>query len=106
MEYRVLQQKAQEYFQGFLFKIWFGVLSTRASVVLRNRQAKGAEVHHLCLQAPNFYTMAEDLPHHVRVMKAVATSGVPNSFFNNIFARGYLAKLQPRHRAIYRCTLL
>lgn len=82
------------------------VLSTRAGVVLRNRQAKGAEVHHLCLQSPNFYTMAEDLPHHMRAMKAVASSGVPNSFFNNVFVRAYLGKLQPRHRAIYRRTLL
>ena len=39
-------------------------------------------------------------------MKAVASSGIPNSFFDDVFVRGYLAKLQPRHRAIYRRTLL
>ena len=50
--------------------------------------------------------MAEDLPHHVRAMKAVASSGVPNSFFDNVFIRDYLSKLEPRHQAIYRRTLL
>ena len=105
LEYRVLQQKVQDNFQGCVFQIWFG-LFTRAGVVLCNRQVKGAEVHHLCLQAPNFYTMAEDLPYHVRAMKAVASSEMPNFFFNNVFVRAYLAKLQPQHRAIYRRILL
>ena len=54
----------------------------------------------------DFFTMAEDLPHHVRAMKAVASSGVPNSLFDNAFFRDYLASLQPRHYAIYRRTLL
>lgn len=54
----------------------------------------------------DFFTMAEDLPHHVRAMKAVASSGVPNSLFDNAFFRDYLGSLQPRHRAIYRRTLL
>lgn len=50
--------------------------------------------------------MAEDLPHHVRAMKGIASSGVPNSFFGNVFIRDYLAKLAPGHRAIYRRTLI
>ena len=58
------------------------------------------------LLKPDFYNMAEDLPHHVRAMKAVVSSGVPNSLFDNVFFRDYLSRLQPRHRAIYHRTLL
>ena len=50
--------------------------------------------------------MAEDLPHHVRAMKMIASSGVPNSFFDNVFVKDYIANLEPRHRVIYRRTLL
>ena len=81
------------------------VASTRASFVLRNRLMKspGPSRHQ---DGVNFFTIAEDLPHHIRAMKAVVSSGVPNSFFQNVFVRDYLAKLAPRHRAIYRRTLL
>ena len=50
--------------------------------------------------------MAKELPYHVRSMKGIVFSGVPNSFFDNVFIRDYLANLAPRHRAIYRRTLL
>ena len=86
----------------------FGLaLSTRASIVLHNLQAKNGGLEaHLGRQQPKFYTMAEDLPHHVRAMKAVASSGVPHSFFDNVFVHGCLEKLQPLHRAVYRRTFL
>ena len=79
--------------------------STRAGLILRNRQSKNVPNFRM-ITGSNFYSMAEDLPHHVRAMKAIVSSGVPNSFFNNVFVKDYLGNLQPLHRAIYRRTLL
>ena len=87
-------------------KLKFGLqLATRADFILRNRSLKNAMPARQLAQT-DFFSMAEDLPHHVRAMKMVASTGVPNSFFENVFVKDYLANLEPRHRAIYRRTLL
>ena len=106
LEYRVLQQETQDYFQGCLFKIWFGVIYESKCGSSQSPAKRAVPVHNLSRKEHNFYTIAEDFSHHVCAMKAVASSRVSNSFFDNVFVRGYLAKLQPRHRAIYRRTLL
>ena len=85
----------------------FGIAeSTRAKYLLnhRIRKRRFAVDHHG--KDTYFFSMAEDLPHHVRAMKVVASTGVPNSFFNNAFVKEYCAHLEPRHRPIYRRTLL
>lgn len=80
-------------------------MATRADFILRNRTLKNAMPARQ-LAKTDFFSMADDLPHHVRAMKMVASSGVPNSFFDNVFVKDYLAHLEPQHRAIYRRTLL
>ena len=78
---------------------------TRASLVLHNCLMKCAVL--ICqFHESNFFTMAQDLLHHVRAMKAVASSKVPNLFVGNGFVRDYLASLKPHHRAIYHHRLL
>ena len=87
-------------------KLRFGlVASTRAAFILRHRKAK-TPFPTRQLVKPGFFSMAEDLPHHVRAMKMIASSGVPNSFFDNVFVKDYIANLEPRHWVIYRCTFL
>ena len=69
-------------------KMKFGIAeSTRAKYLLnhRDRKRRIAVDHHG--KDTSFFSMAEDLPHHVHEMKVVASTGVPNSFFNNAFVK-------------------
>ena len=59
----------------------FGLVSsTRADLILQHWLMKGIAPLREYFKTI-FFTMADDLPHHVRAMKAVASSGVP-IFFN------------------------
>ena len=78
------------------------VSSTRVRFILWNRVMKNAAPARQLLRETGFFSMAEDLPNHVRAMQMVVSSGVPNSFFKNVFP----TNLAPWHWVIYYGTLL
>ena len=82
------------------------VIAARAKALLHHRKRNDLSDLTRDMPVSNFYSMAENLPHLVRAMKMIVSTGVPNSFFNNAFVKDYLSHLNPKHRTIYRRTLL
>jgi hypothetical protein len=74
-------------------KLKFGIVySTRATFILQNSVTINAAPARQLTQT-DFFSMVEDLPNHVRAMKTVVSSGVPHSFFKNVFVKDYITKL-------------
>ncbi len=83
------------------------VVISRAKFLLKMRTTGGT-----CLQgvgykdSEKFYSMEDDLGHHVRKAMVILATGCPMSFFNNPFVKDWLCQLDPKHRPVYRLKLL
>ena len=53
----------------------------------------------------SFFRFEEDLPHHVREAMVISTTGVATTFFENPYVRELMARLEPRHKPVYRRKL-
>ena len=53
-----------------------------------------------------FFPFEEQLVHHANEARALASTGIGASFFQNPYVRDYLQQLNPRHRPLYRLKLL
>ncbi len=73
------------------------VSSARAKLILSKCVTKNAAPSRQLSTKNNFFSMVDNLPHHICAMKMVVSSGNSNSFSKNVIVKDYIANLAPQH---------